>query len=40
MKVYSVPESSLDWASAEQVLNQKWVEKNLGVDPGSSPKND
>ena len=37
-EVHSVPKSSLDWAPVEWVLNPKWVEKNPGVDPGSSPK--
>ncbi|RIB06362.1 hypothetical protein C2G38_2217308 [Gigaspora rosea] len=37
-KVYSVPKSSLDWAMAEWVLNEEWVKKNPGVDPGSPPK--
>src|SRR5439155_25962978 len=33
-----VPKSSLDWAPVEWVLNSEWVKKNLGVDPGSQPK--
>jgi predicted RNase H-like nuclease (RuvC/YqgF family) len=37
-EVRSVPKSSLDWAPVEWVLNQKWVAKNPGVDPGSPPK--
>ena len=37
-KVRSVLKSSLDWAPVEWMLNSKWVEKNLGVDPGSLPK--
>ena len=37
-EVRSVPKSSLNWAPVEWVLNPKWVEKNLGVDPGSPPK--
>ena len=32
-EVRLVPKSSFEW-----VLNQKWVEKNPGVDPGSPPK--